>query len=161
METYLPTVIVPALNQVSSLLKPNKSWLKAVVQSTVAMSLAFTAFFVSDFLNNKVTPGFPSAYVFWFALCLIPFLLFARSRGMIRFDCWDAVALVPFLGCISIATSLSWSLRHEHGFWIFITPVAAIVCSPFVRIIRRRLPETPKGSSIFGEEKVSDTDMVD
>lgn len=124
----------------------DKTWPTIFVESAIATGLFVCATIVAGFLHHAVSPDLSGAYVFWFALAMLPFLLFARNRGAVRFDRWDLIAFVPFLLCIAIAGTVATALRHTHPAWIFAIPATAILCCRSIDRIRARLPRTTQDS---------------
>ena len=70
-----------------------KEWLR---DSAIGFALVVGAALLSGLLHPAVTPEFRGAYAVWFALCMLPFLFFARSRGTLSFNSWEIVAFLVF-----------------------------------------------------------------
>ena len=68
-------------------------WLR---HSAIGFALVVGAALLSGFLHGAVTPEFRGAYAVLFALCMMPFLFFARSRGALSFKSREIVAFLVF-----------------------------------------------------------------
>ena len=94
-------------------------------------------------LHNTFTSGYVGVYVFWFALTMVPFLLFARHCGAVHFDRWDVTASIPFLLLIALASNIAFLFRSDGPLWRLVISVSAILCYRFTGGIRSRLPNQP------------------
>lgn len=119
----------------------SKTWSTVLVESAIATGLFMCAAAVAGFLHDAVSPDLPGIYVFWFALAMVPFLLFARRRDAMPFDRWDMVSFVPFLLAIALAASFAFHFRDTHSFWLIAIPATGILCHSLIGFVRSRLPD--------------------
>ncbi len=62
----------------------------------VALVLLIAACAFAGSMDLLIPLDFLNLSVFWFMLGLIPVAIYARWRGVVNFDRWDIVALLPF-----------------------------------------------------------------
>lgn len=132
--------------RLKSMAPTTKTWLTILAESAIAFTLVVSGIYAAGFLHAELTTRFHGAYVFWFALAMIPSLIFACKRNAVYFDRWDAMATVPFLFCIACAGSLAIKLRGDHPFWMLVIPAVGIMCSPIVAFTRKHLPAANRHS---------------
>ncbi|WP_068267550.1 hypothetical protein [Rubripirellula obstinata] len=118
----------------------SKTWRLILTESAIAFALFVAAAYAAGHLQEMLTPNILGAYIFWFAFSMTPFFLFGRSRGVFRFDRWDAIASCPILIMIAIVASVSFHFRHVHPIWMCLVPVSAVLFGPIFNFTRSRLP---------------------
>ncbi len=85
---------------------------------------------VSGGLQTLLTAQMDALYLLWFAVCLIPFLLFARRRGAL--DCSNRGILLLLVYALVIGLIGATRIGNE---WL---PVIGVVLGvPFVLALRR------------------------
>ena len=99
----------------------------------VALSLALfvVACVLAGLAQHCLTPNQNWMYTFWFAMGLIPCLLYMRFRSVVNFDNWDIVAFSPMPLVLGIASEF---IGHQYAIFAMI---------PFIPIciwLRRLLP---------------------
>lgn len=107
-----------------------KEWLR---DSAVGFALLVVAALLSGVLHCALTPEFGGAYAVWFALCLLPFLFFARGRGALSFGSWEIPAFLVF--ALLIAVVPRTFLGHDVSYI-----VAVLVFVGLLWLIRRLVP---------------------
>ena len=102
------------------------------IDVAISLALFVAACVFSGLAKNYVTPTLTWMYSFWFALGMLPCLLYMRYRAVANFDNWDIVAFSPMPLVLGIAGTL---VGHQ---------LAILAIIPFVPVclwIRRFLPQ--------------------
>ena len=110
-----------------------------VIDVAVALVLFIIACAFSGLLQNYFTPNQQWIYTFWFALGMVPCMLYMRYRSVANFDNWDVVAFSPMPLVLGIASEV---IGHQF---------ALLTLIPFVPIclwIRRLLPVRNQSKSL-------------
>ena len=128
----------------------NKSWTTVIGEAFVATLFFVVAAGIAGFLQESLSPDTSSLYSLWFIIGMVPFLVFARARGVFVFDRWDAIAFAPVLVIAAVATALSNLIQIFDGIDIIAFPLAILFPRPFVRRVRCLLPESSTNQSPEG-----------
>jgi hypothetical protein len=102
------------------------------IDVAISLALFVVACVFSGWAQNFLTPNLEWMYSFWFALGMLPCLLYMRYRAVANFDNWDIVAFSPMPLVLGIAGAI---VGHQLAMFAII---------PFVPVclwIRRFLPQ--------------------
>ena len=76
---------------------------RLAIDVAVSLALFAVACVFSEWVQNSVTPNLKWMYTFWFALGMLPCLLYMRYRAVVNFDNWDIIAFSPMPLVLGIA----------------------------------------------------------
>jgi hypothetical protein len=89
----------------------------------VSLAMFVVACIFSGWAQSSVTPNLEWMYLIWFALGMLPCLIYMRYRAVTNFDNWDIIAFSPMPVVMGIASTF---LGHELA--IFATMLTIPIC---------------------------------
>ena len=85
-------------------LEHNHPFAQLAIDVALSLAMFVAACVLSGLAQNYVTPNLKWMYTFWFAMGMIPCLLYMRYRSVANFDNWDIVAFSPMPLVLGIAS---------------------------------------------------------
>ena len=127
---------------------PTAAKLRAIVavvrDALCALALFLLASLLAGVLDSAVSVGYPNLYIVWFALGMIPFVLFAHWRGAFRVT-WRSTA--ELAAVLLFLLFVPMTLFRGPGGWILVCVVVMclIWCTHWVA--KLLFPESSRARS--------------